>query len=90
MSQTRPARRPPPRGDWRLQQIAVRTDWRGDSDSCSACDETVDLVDVHCQAELGRHLSPTADRKLTYERRLLFFCDEACVVEWIDESDAEW
>jgi hypothetical protein len=89
MSQTRPSRRPPPPHDWRLQQVAARTDWRDGSEHCSACDAAVDLVGVHCQVELGRHLRSAPTRKLTYERRLLFFCDEACVVEWLDESDVD-
>lgn len=71
---------------WTVRQVVPRTSWRVGSETCPACGGTVDLNGHHHQVELGRGRQPEAGAKLTYERRLLSFCDEPCATEWLDAA----
>lgn len=88
--------RRPPLGDadssWTVRQVVPRASWRIGSETCPACGSTVNLDCDHYQAELGRDRHPDRGEKLTYERRLLSFCDESCATTWLDgtaEDDAD-
>ncbi|RDI70348.1 hypothetical protein [Halopelagius longus] len=89
MSQTRR----PPHGridsSWTVRQVVPRSSWRVGTETCPACGGTVNLDGDHYQAELGRDRRPDGGSKLTYERRLLSFCDELCATTWLDGIDAD-
>lgn len=69
---------------WTVRQVVPRTSWRVGRETCPACGDTVDLNGAHHQVELGRDRRPDPGEKLTYERRLLSFCDGPCATEWLD------
>ncbi|SFR71488.1 hypothetical protein SAMN04487947_3843 [Halogeometricum rufum] len=72
---------------WTVRQVTPRARWRRGSDTCPACDATVELDDAHYQVELDRERPRTRREKLTRERRLLSFCDETCADEWVSTFD---
>ncbi len=73
--------------EWTVRQVVPRSNWDAASETCPACGERVDLRGPHHQVELDRERTPGAGSKLTRERRLLAFCDEACATAWLDETD---
>jgi hypothetical protein len=65
--------------------VIERREWDAVTETCPACGDAVDLRKPHVQVELDRKRITERDTKLTRERRLLSFCDQACATAWLDD-----
>ncbi|MFB6092787.1 MAG: hypothetical protein ABEK02_07235 [Haloquadratum sp.] len=74
--------------EWTVRRVVPRSEWGATTESCPTCGATVDLREPHYQVELDRPRAGSDDWKLTRERRLLSFCDEACALSWLDDANA--
>ncbi|WP_311171076.1 hypothetical protein [Halobellus ordinarius] len=72
--------------EWTVRQVVPRSDWDAAVEPCPTCGDDVDLRESHYQVELDRERTPGQEMKLTRERRLLSFCDEACATAWLDSA----
>lgn len=75
-----------PDPEWTVRQVVERRDWNETIETCPLCGDAVDLLGPHYQVELDRERTPGNGSKLTRERRLLSFCDEACATAWLDSD----
>lgn len=87
MSETRSPSPSAAGAGWTVLQVVPRSWWRTGTDTCPTCGATVELDEPHYQAELDRERSPNRTEKLTRERRLLSFCDEACAADWVETHE---
>jgi len=79
---------PPTQGsEWTVRQVVSRAEWDTATERCPACGDAVDLRGPHYQVELDRERPGSRGTKLTHERRLLSFCDEACANVWLDDVE---
>jgi tRNA G26 N,N-dimethylase Trm1 len=70
-----------------VRQVVPREEWDAATARCPACGDAVDLRGPHYQVELDRERAAGTATKLTRERRLLSFCDEACANAWLDGGE---
>lgn len=76
-----------PGSEWTVRQVVSRAEWDATTEQCPACGDVVDLRVPHYQVELDRKRPTSGNVKLTHERRLLSFCDEACANVWLDDVE---
>ena len=87
MSKTCSPSPPAPGSEWTVRQVVSRSQWDAGTEACPTCGDGVDRRSAHYQVELDRERPGDRDTKLTHERRLLAFCDEACANAWLDDVE---
>jgi len=87
MSKTCSPSPPTPGSEWTVRQVVSRAEWDAATEECPTCGDAVDRGRPHYQVELDRERSGVDATKLTRERRLLSFCDDACANAWLDDVE---
>jgi hypothetical protein len=87
MSKTCSPSPPTPGSEWTVRQVVSRSEWDAATEACPTCGDDVDRGSPHYQVELDRERATNGALKLTHERRLLSFCDEACANIWLDDVE---